>query len=371
MQRQVKALTTKATASAGNIALCASVAGMVLKMHWAKLVQLCGCAALEEGSKKFHCSADFFPLTKRNCYCIGTDYVVSGDDRLMIFAAASAGVQTKNRLLSWERGITMTKNLLSFFGMFFSITTHAQTITSLDFNTLPSAQGWTYMTGHSSTPDLTPTVPEASIFSVANGVLQQNTLGQGSLEAVYALQNYANFTESFTVFVRARVLAQDNGSDPYGLEIGFHSDTWGTGFGVGTGIIKDFTGAILSNGIDTSVFHDYKFVGNPDDSYTFYIDGMLTATGNGVLYSSLPYTVADSDKQIIYFGDGTPSGSNARADIANYTFTQGSAAVPEPATIWLFGSVLPIFLATSERRKRLKQLTLKLNRPGNRGGSLV
>ena len=187
--------------------------------------------------------------------------------------------------------------------------TQAQTPAfNLNFDTLPSAQGWTF----SPYPS---TVSEAPFFSVSDGVLHQNTLGQGSLQAVYSLYNYADFSQPYTSTLRARVLAEDRGQNGYGFSVSFQNGTGYTGFGIGTSEIYDISHTTISNSIDTSVYHDYRFDGNPNGTYRFYIDGVFTHAGNGISIPQLNQ---------IYFGDATPTGSNARADIAAFTFSQGS-----------------------------------------------
>jgi hypothetical protein len=74
----------------------------------------------------------------------------------------------------------------------------------LAFDTLPSAQGWTYIT---SGPD------ESSIFSADGTTLHQNSLGtslgpEGTV-AYYTLNNVVDPTQLFTLTVRARVLLSE------------------------------------------------------------------------------------------------------------------------------------------------------------------
>jgi len=192
----------------------------------------------------------------------------------------------------------------------------AQTATArvitLNAKSLPSKQGWTYSTSDSS-------VPEASIFSVSKGVLHQNTLVKGSFSARYNRSD-VNVSKPFSMTIRARILAQDNGSDASGFDFGFLSGTWTSIISFGaSGIIEDGFHNVLTTGIDTSVFHDYRLDGVPGSSYKFYIDGVLITTGSGNLYPYGP---------MIEFGDSTPTGSNSQAEIASYSFTQSKRSPP-------------------------------------------
>jgi hypothetical protein len=209
-------------------------------------------------------------------------------------------------------------------GVFLSIPAQALTV-NLAFNKLPSAQGWTFSAKRWGEPPVAVTIPESSVFSVSNGILHQNTLGQNDLEAIYVLNNYVNPNKPYSITVKARLLAQDSGTEPYSFDFGVQTNVWFTGFAIGIGEIWDQHGTLIANGIDTSVFHTYRFDGTPDGSYTFYIDGKYVNKGTAGLFSSLPYPFSiPPTEAMIYFGDGTPSGSNAKGEIASYTFTQPS-----------------------------------------------
>ena len=72
-------------------------------------------------------------------------------------------------------------------------------VLSLQFDSLPSAQGWTYLSGYA------PNSPsEMAVYSVDGTKLTQNTMGIGSNFGNYAINNAIDPTKPFTINVRAR-----------------------------------------------------------------------------------------------------------------------------------------------------------------------
>ena len=113
------------------------------------------------------------------------------------------------------------KSVLAAGFLSVSLQTSATTI-SLDFNSLPSAQGWTYNTTGQT---------EATIFSVSGTTLHQNSMGTGLGPGGTAFQNYTldnvvDPTKPFTLEVQARVLESET------------LDAGGFGFGVFTGTYR-------------------------------------------------------------------------------------------------------------------------------------
>lgn len=224
---------------------------------------------------------------------------------------------------------------------------------TLNFNTLPSAQGWVYVAMSSGT---TPSnVPESSVFSVNNGILTQNTLGQGALEAIY--QYTADFSQPFTLKFTARLLATDNG-DNAGFAFSANEVSKYLSVNIHIGSVSDYASG-TSVSLDTSLFHNYEIDADPagvaGGSYKLYIDGNLAfssswANGN---------TTQAKDQNKISFGDATPTGSNAKAEISSLSFFQPTAqssavSVPLPvAAEWLLGLAL-VGLIGFNRRKPMK-----------------
>ena len=75
------------------------------------------------------------------------------------------------------------------------------TTLALDFNSLPSAQGWQFV-GQG--------VPETSAFSVDGTTLRQNTTGSGfSGWAYYQIPNIVDVAQGYSIEVRARVISEE------------------------------------------------------------------------------------------------------------------------------------------------------------------
>src|SRR4051812_8097289 len=95
-----------------------------------------------------------------------------------------------------------------FLGMYLgaAIVCQAQ-VAILNFNSLPSAQGWSFL---NSCP-----APENSLFLVTGNVLHQNTLGCSETGSYYAKPNVVS-GDPFTLTVTARVSADEVFSDALG-----------------------------------------------------------------------------------------------------------------------------------------------------------
>ena len=195
---------------------------------------------------------------------------------------------------------------------------------SLSFNSLPSAQGWTYVSSG---------LTETNVFSVDGTKLTQNTLGTGSSGyAYYQMAGILDVTQPFSIEVQARMLGEEL-STPGGFSF------FATGVGLYAGpllganivaIIDPGPGVFVA--VDTSSFHDYLFQANPQNgTWTLYIDGALAASGQ-LNTSNLP--------NLVYFGD-VSTGVNGRAEINKYIFSQGTV-IPEPGTWTMLAAGLMI-----------------------------
>lgn len=200
---------------------------------------------------------------------------------------------------------------------------HAQ-FTALTFNSLPSAQGWTYIgTGNTS---------ESSIFSVVNDALQQRTVGKGAIQAYYELDGLADFSKPFSMEMRASILNQDNGN-AYGLCMGAYDTT-------------KYVILSLSSIAPDNLVHDYVLTGDfTTDTFQLTIDGVVGIPVSDVMSPTL---------NGIFFGDGTPTGSNANVDITSFTFNQNAAATPEPGSLALLGGGIGLGLFSRRRLRKAR-----------------
>jgi len=219
--------------------------------------------------------------------------------------------------------------LLVCIGMIFSAGVAAATIITLDFNSLPSDQGWTYVTNNS--------IPEDNVFSVNNDMLLQNSLGIGLGASIgstseYTLFDVVDFSIPFTLSVTAKVTQEEGASSTNSFGFGFAviTQTEWFGFGLGTNRIQGPHMEYLSTVIDNTQFHNYRLDGVPGGSFQFYVDDILIASG-----SPLPYS---GHRGSIALGDFTKY-TNAKGELKNFTFTQGEP-IPEPASMLLLGSGL-------------------------------
>jgi len=226
--------------------------------------------------------------------------------------------------------------LLVCGGMIFSAGVSGATSISLDFNTLPSDQGWTYIGGSKASE---------TNFSVSSGTtLTQNTLGIGTGDGTYSEYSLFDVVDPslpFVLSVTARVLAEDG--DPahnsFGFAFAVITQTEWFGFGLGTSQIQGPLMEYIS--LNDTEFHEYRLEGTPGGNFDFFVDNIRVYTDG----TPKPYT----DTPQIAFGDFT-NGTNASGEVTNLTFTQGDP-IPEPATMLLLGSGL-IGLVGARRKLR-------------------
>jgi len=198
----------------------------------------------------------------------------------------------------------------------------AATTISLDFSTLPTAQGWTYFTSGAA---------ESDVFSVSGGVLSMN--GTLTNAAYYKLEGVVDPLLPFIISARARVLSG-------GQTLAFYAATSSEFAAINlspTRIIDETSAATLAT-IDNTTFHDYRLEGAFGSGYQLFVDNTLIAAGAVGAYPVNLLLLGDSGS----FGGG-------RAEISAYSFQQ-SALIPEPATLILVLSGLGVL--SSRRRRR-------------------
>ena len=179
----------------------------------------------------------------------------------------------------------------------------------LNFNSLPSTQGWTFFTSIGT--------QENDVFSVDGTALHQNSLGivddpkyvwQGVVEhAPFDLRFRARLTEFDEPFPDAFAFSVLLGTGDFFLFIGL---------GPGFAAIEENITTVQTVFIDTSQFHDYRLLGDPEaGGYRFFIDG------NEVLARTIGHNALDSGFLMIgdrVFGGGpsiAPVGAKAELSL--------------------------------------------------------
>jgi hypothetical protein len=199
---------------------------------------------------------------------------------------------------------------------------------NLSFGSLPSAQGWTYAAVGSHAG-----VAEPSAFSVAGGVLTQNTIGQyagtsgGSI--LYSIVGVATATETKRIHARLRCLAVQGSSvatlGQGGLTFGFNTGSVQYAFGLTDTrltILQPGGTSVLAGSYDNTQFHDYDFYWSPGGTFQLYRDNVLITSGSGGFAAS---------GSRLFFGDGT-GGANAHGEITALRFSQDLATPGLPAS---------------------------------------
>jgi hypothetical protein len=206
----------------------------------------------------------------------------------------------------------------------------------LSFATLPSAQGFAYNAAGAHAG-----VAEGTVFSVAGGVLTQNTIGQyvGTTGAglYYAMPGIVSASESSELHVTARCL-QVQGSSVYpagqgGLTFAIANGSVQYAFTLTpTGVYVQGAGGWLAvaGSYDNTQFADWTLGYVPPSACRLYRNGTLVSSTTGGAALAV---------NRLAFGDFT-GGANARAEVTAFHFLQGTAVATEGTT---FGSVKALF----------------------------
>lgn len=198
----------------------------------------------------------------------------------------------------------------------------------LDFNTLPSTQGWAFVTSAG--------LSEANIFSVDGTTLTQNTIGTGfgtstGSFALYQVPDALNLSMSYSFDLTARIIEQE-GNGAFGLFATGADRFSAVSFDVSQIFFAQPLGFIAS--FDNSVFHDYLFLVSATGSFDFFVDGTLLHSGMAAT-TSLP--------NLVYFGDTSVVG-NGHVEITRLAFHQ-PAVVPAPTAALLMLSALGVLVS--------------------------
>ncbi|MDH3767471.1 MAG: DUF11 domain-containing protein, partial [Gammaproteobacteria bacterium] len=186
----------------------------------------------------------------------------------------------------------------------------AETFT-LDFNSLPSNQGWTYFGS--------PLVEDDTY--VANGSsLLQTTVGSGNTTASYRIDNIVNSSEPMTLSFTSRVLSHEMIRNGGNVGWAFYFRIHDIASLLRLGMTDN---AVIVNGtsydLDTTVFHNYVWEYLPGGDYEFFVDGVLLTSGN---------TFVPVGGNSISFGDRTLP-DNADVEITALSFSVVSGAMPD------------------------------------------
>jgi hypothetical protein len=213
---------------------------------------------------------------------------------------------------------------------------------TLDFNSLPSTQGWIYNGQYTSAPN------ESDVFSVSGGVLYQNSLGVTSSAPSsnrYNLFNALTPGQDYMLEVKAQLDVEQyyDTNNHWAFGAGFFDGT-GHAYGFSLGNAGVLTDWAYYTGVDTHVAHTYRLVSDASTGTAkLWIDGTFIGGGSVGNYGSC--TPLGSYCNSVYLGDGT-SGPNASG--AYYSFNM--APVPEPETYALMLAGLGLVGFASRRR---------------------
>jgi hypothetical protein len=215
---------------------------------------------------------------------------------------------------------------------------------TLDLNSLPSTQGWTFVSPSGLT--------ETSVFSLADDVLQQNTMGGFNNIAYYSLQGPGLYNPAlpFDLIFSAVVLKEELFPPPdasNGFEVGVTFDNVQATMGIGLSRISYSSPMTVGVNIpsnNSANVRTFDMHWDGSGAFCYFIAGALAGCAAGTPMSGSPAAPG------IFFGDGV-NFANAEIDVTALAFLQPS--VPEPATGWMFAiGILGIICARLKSVRR-------------------
>lgn len=220
---------------------------------------------------------------------------------------------------------------------------------TLDFQSLPSAQGWTFATNN-----FLGNAAESLLYSTctADGLpalcmdSTQLPYSNSTGSAFWYTRADLDLSNPFTVLMRARLLEEvlqggNSGINSFGFFVGVETGVGASAFGLGVNPSRIHTYAhfgAVTVPIDISQWHDYRFVVQ-NSGFELFVDGEATPIAFG---SHSPSNLS----QALSFGDGS-SFNALRAEITMFQVTQ----VPEPSSSLLVSLGLVSALCWSRRRQ--------------------
>lgn len=246
----------------------------------------------------------------------------------------------KNQQINTETNNTSMKNLTIktilpvIASMVLTQTVRGATVAQLNFNTLPSAQGWSFFSSgpHSST--------ESDSFSVSGTSLDQNTIasgGNGIGSTGYLLNPSPAITGDYTLFWDASVSSEVIYQQPELRWASFSAQIDLAGDAINFGIMPTelyINGAYFTpTGFDGTAQNSYRVeVSSAANTFALYVNGVLERSSS---------TIATS-LNVIELGDNT-----GRSDSIGSTsfFEVQTGIIPELSSSFLIGfsSLLVVF----------------------------
>ncbi len=159
----------------------------------------------------------------------------------------------------------------------------------LTFGTLPSAQGWTFVSGGS------PVATVAQSFTASAGVPTLDTMAFGitgsGTSALYSRATGVNGIEPVVIRMRGRLLEHEGDfSNTFvggGFSFGYSNALALYQMGITPTQIRNTKGTILSSAYDNTQVHDYRLEFTAPSSVRYSVDNTLISTNSSGLATSL------------------------------------------------------------------------------------